>query len=105
MQIDKDLLNKAYYSIFKYQKKTGGKFQNRPNPRRGWPREPGKRQFVYAIVTAELQKTKTVIDAMKGILEYSKQLKITCDNGSEFISKEFKQLNQQINVQNIIWRS
>ena len=36
---------------------------------------------------------------MQGILEYTKPLKIICDNGSEFISKEFKQLMKQFNVQ------
>ena len=36
---------------------------------------------------------------MKGILEYTKPLKIICDNGSEFISKEFKHLIKQFNVQ------
>ena len=36
---------------------------------------------------------------MKGILEYVKPLKIICDNGSEFISKEFKHLMKQFNVQ------
>ena len=36
---------------------------------------------------------------MKGILEYTNPLKIICDNGSEFISKEFKHLIKQFNVQ------
>ena len=36
---------------------------------------------------------------MKGIWEYTKPLKLICDNGSEFISKELKHLIKQFNVQ------
>ena len=45
------------------------------------------------------KKTESIIDAMKEIISENKPTTIQSDHGSEFISKEFKTLMKENNIE------